>query len=519
MSKARSRVDGDGGTIPEQDVARPGIVYLVGGGPGDPGLLTLRAARLIATADAILYDRLIPTDALAGARADALLEYAGKGPRGDSKLQPEIEARMIELAREGRSVVRLKGGDPFVFGRGGEEAASLAAAGINFEIVPGVTAGVAAAAYAGIPVTHREHAGAVAFVTGQESPEKPESAIDWPALAKFPGTLVFYMGVKNLPSIAAHLIEGGRAPDEPAAVIAQGTTARQRTVAGELATIARLAADAEVKPPALTVIGDVVGERERIAWFERRPLFGRTVAVTRARAQAGTLAARLRALGAHVVEAPAIEVEPRADAETRAAAASAGGFNLIVFSSVNAVEGFFAELARDGRDARALPGVRIGAVGTATAAALRKRGVIADIVPERQTAEGMLAALEGENLGGRRVLLPQAANARPTLADGLRARGAVVTEAVFYDTRPRPLDDATRQAVVTADFVTFASGSAVASLIEALGGPDALRTSKLVSIGPTTSAALRRHGLEPLAEAERHDIDGLVEALTKVQGE
>ncbi|MBK5230742.1 MAG: uroporphyrinogen-III C-methyltransferase, partial [Thermoleophilia bacterium] len=363
--------------------------------------MTLRATELIASADAILYDRLIPDTALAGARADALKEFAGKGPRGDSKLQPDIEQRMVELAREGRSVMRLKGGDPFVFGRGGEEAATLAAAGIAFEIVPGVTAGVAAAAYAGIPVTHRDHAAAVAFVTGQENPEKSESSIDWTALASFPGTLVFYMGIKNLPQIAERLIAAGRAATQPVAVIARGTTAAQRTVTGPLDRIAELVADAGIKPPALTVVGDVVVERERIAWIEKRPLFGCTIAVTRARPRAGKLAARLRELGAAVVETPAIRIEPRDDDAVRGMAqtvAAGSDYGLICFTSANGVDAFFSALERSGADARALAGTQLAAIGAATADALRERGLIADFVPRQATAEGLLELLAEQPL-------------------------------------------------------------------------------------------------------------------------
>ncbi|MGH2905760.1 MAG: uroporphyrinogen-III C-methyltransferase [Solirubrobacterales bacterium] len=493
--------------------ARAGTVYLVGGGPGDPGLLTVRAAELIASADAILYDRLIPDSVLLGARAGAFVEFAGKGPRGDSKLQPEIEGRMVELAQQGKSVVRLKGGDPLVFGRGGEEASTLAEAGIPFEIVPGVTAGVAAAAYAGVPVTHRDHAAAVAFVTGHEDPEKPESTIDWQALASFPGTLVFYMGVKNLPRISEQLIEAGRDASEHVAVIAQGTTPAQETVTGRLVDIAELVEEAQIKPPALTVIGSVVDERERIAWFEHRPLFGFTVAVTRARAQASKLSARLRELGAAVVEAPAISTAPRDDDEVRAATAAAGGTDLIAFTSANGVDAFFAALARDGRDARALPGVRFAAIGGATAEALNAHGIIADLVPERSAAEGLLELLADEDLTGKRILLAVAANARPVLGEGLRERGANVSEVAYYDTTAEPLGDDAKAAVAGADFITFASGSAVHSLVEALGGGEQLKQAQTVSIGPTTSAALREHGLEPTTEASKHDIDGLVEAL------
>lgn len=493
-----------------------GKVYLVGAGPGDPGLMTARALELIANADAVLYDRLIPDSALDGAREDAILEYAGKGPSGDSVKQGGIEARMLELAEEGKSVVRLKGGDPFVFGRGGEEAAVLAERGIAFEVVPGVTAGVAAAAYAGVPVTHRDHAAAVAFITGHEDPTKPETSMDWPAIAAFPGTLVFYMGVKNLPRISEQLIEAGRSADEPVAVIERGTTTAQRTVTGRLVDIPELAVEADIKPPALTVIGDVVKEREQIAWFEDRPLFGRKVAVTRARAQASKFAEQLRALGAEVVQAPAISTRERSDEAVAAAVAEVETFGLIAFTSAAGVESFFNALARDGKDARALAGIEFGVVGGATKDALASHGILADYIPARQTAEGLLDVLSEDLLGGKRVLLPLASEARRVLPDGLRAAGAEVHETAFYDTVIEELSEAQRVAVADAEFVTFASGSAVHSLLTAIGGPDPLQGCALVSIGPTTSEALREHDLEPTIEADQHDIDGLLAALLKI---
>ena len=285
-------------------------VHLVGAGPGDPGLMSVRALELIARAEVIIYDRLIPTTALDGARDGAELIYAGKEGGGPSVGQPEIQALLLEHGAAGREVVRLKGGDPFVFGRGGEEAEALREAGIPFTIVPGITAGVAASAYAGIPVTHRDSASAVAFITGHEDPEKPESALDWASLAAFPGTLVFYMGVKRLAGIAERLIAGGRPDSEPAAVIERGTLPGQRVVSGTLATIAGLAVEQDIHAPAISLIGSVAALRPQLAWFEAQPLFGRTVAVTRARAQASGLAGRLRELGAEVVEAPAIRITP-----------------------------------------------------------------------------------------------------------------------------------------------------------------------------------------------------------------
>ncbi|MET0816029.1 MAG: uroporphyrinogen-III C-methyltransferase, partial [Solirubrobacteraceae bacterium] len=305
-------------------------VHLVGAGPGDPGLLTVRAAELIARADVILYDRLIPERALDGARADAVLIYVGKEGGGPQMPQEEINRLIVEHGRAGREVVRLKGGDPFVFGRGGEEALVCFEAGIPFTVVPGITAGVAAPAYAGVPVTHRELASGVAFVTGHENPEKPETALDWPALAAFPGTLVFYMGVRALPRIASQLVAGGRAAEEPVAVVEQGTLPGQRTLLATLGTVAERATAEGIRAPAITLVGPVAGLREQLAWLERRPLSGRSVTVTRARPQASALAGRLRELGATVVEAPAIRVEPVA-----ASLPALEGFDLVCVTSPN----------------------------------------------------------------------------------------------------------------------------------------------------------------------------------------
>jgi uroporphyrinogen III methyltransferase / synthase len=479
-----------------------GIVYLVGAGPGDPGLMTRRSLELIAAADAILYDRLIPGGALDGARADAELRYVGKEPGRPAVAQEEINELLVSLGRAGKRVVRLKGGDPFVFGRGGEEAEALASAGVRFEVVPGVTAGVAAPAYAGIPVTHRDAASAVAFVTGHEDPSKDGSAIDWEALARFPGTLVFYMGVKNLPLIAERLVAAGRPAAEPAAVVARGTLAGQRTVTATLGEIAAAVEAAEVRPPAITVVGPVAELQETLAWLERRPLHGEVVAVTRARAQASELAGRLRALGADVVETPAIRIEPLAVELPEAP-------DLLCFTSPNGVRLYFEAL--DG-DARSLAGTRIAAIGPGTATALREHGIEADVVPERFVAEGLLEALDGEPLEGRRVLVARAAEARDTLPDGLRERGAQVEVLALYRTAAEPLSEAQSGALERATYVTFTSSSTVRYFLSAAGTlPDGARA---VSIGPVTSATLREHGLDPAVEAERHDIDGLVEALT-----
>jgi uroporphyrinogen III methyltransferase/synthase len=493
--------------------ARPGVVYLVGAGPGDPGLMTARSLELIVDADMVFYDRLIPPGALDGARDDAELIYVGKVPSRPSVPQEEIGARLVEAARSGRSVVRLKGGDPFVFGRGGEEGEALREAGVEFEVVPGVTAGVAATAYAGIPVTHRDDASAVAFVTGHEDPTKSEAALDWGALARFPGTLVLYMGVKRLRENATALIEAGRDPAEPAAIVERGTMEGQRTVVATLGTLVETAEREGVGAPALIVVGAVVARRESLAWLERRPLHGRRVVVTRARAQASGLAATLRGLGAEVVELPAIRIEPRTGSEeVRRAAAEIGAYSLICLTSPNGVRLLFEALAAAGLDARALGGVTVAAIGPGTARALAELGIAADIVPERFVAEALVEALEGVEVAGRRVLVARAAEARDLLPEALRERGAEVDVVALYETvRETPAPEAV-EAAQGADYVTFTSSSTVRNLTEALGDrfPG---NARVVSIGPITSEAARAAGLEVAVEAERHDVDGLVAAL------
>ena len=480
-------------------------MYLVGAGPGDPGLLTARALELIARADVILHDRLIPPGALDGARADARLVYVGKEGGGEAVPQEETTALLVTEARAGREVVRLKGGDPFVFGRGGEEAEALVAAGIPWEVVPGITSGIAAPAYAGIPVTHRDRASAVALITGHEDPAKPESALDWTALAAFPGTLVFYMGVRQLGRIAEALIAAGRSPDDPAAVVERGTLPGQRTVLAPLAELPERVREAGIRPPSITLVGPVAGLRDDLAWFESRPLHGRTVAVTRARAQASGLAARLRALGAEVVEAPAIRIHP-----LEFTLPDLGGYDLLCLTSPNGVEALFGAL----RDARDLVGLTVAAIGPGTARALRERGVEADVVPERFVAEGLVEALADVPVS--RALIARASEARDVLPDALRERGAEVDVVALYETVREELSDAERERALAADYVTFTSSSTVRFFLEAAGRPNG--TARLVSIGPVTSQTLREHGLEPHVEATRHDVDGLVAALEEDAG-
>jgi uroporphyrinogen III methyltransferase / synthase len=491
----------------------PGIVYLVGAGPGDPGLMTARSLELIVAADVIVHDRLIPSGSLALARRDAELLYVGKEPGSASVAQDEIADLLIDRARQGKLVVRLKGGDPFVFGRGGEEAEALAEAEIPFEVVPGVTAGVAAPAYAGIPVTHRDDASAVAFVTGHEDPEKEDSALDYEALAKFPGTLVFYMGVKALPRIAERLIEAGRDAAEPAAVVERGTLPGQLTVTSTLEGIAAAVEEAGIKPPSVTVVGPVAARRERIAWLERRPLHGKKVVVTRARAQASELSRQLDALGAEPIELPAIMIEPRIDSEeVRRAVEALHTYALVCLTSANGVDILFEAMAAQGRDARALANASVAAIGAGTEAALAAHGVIADIVPERFVAEELVEALRKLELDGKPVLVARAAEAREVLPEALRKQGAKVDVVTLYETVAEEPDPEALERAKDADFITFTSSSTVRNFMEASsnGVPESAR---IVSIGPITSETAREAGLRVDVEAEQHDIAGLVNAL------
>jgi uroporphyrinogen III methyltransferase/synthase len=498
---------------PQPSEATPaGRVYLVGAGPGDPGLLTARALELIAHAEVILYDRLIPAEALEGARTDAEVLFVGKEGGGPSVPQEQTEALMLARAQAGLNVVRLKGGDPFVFGRGGEEALALREAGIAFEVVPGVTSGVAAPAYAGIPVTHRGLATAVALVTGHTREDGQEtSSLDWSALAAFPGTLVFYMGVRQLPQIAESLIAAGRSPAEPVAVIERGTLPAQRTVTGTLQTIADTVREQSIRPPSITVVGAVAELATELSWQPERPLEGRTVAVTRARAQSSSLARRLRELGATVIQAPAIRVRsldgPPLDPSP---------YDLVCLTSPNGVAALFERLTAAGHDSRSLSGARVAAIGPGTARALAAHGIVADVVPERFVAESLVEALA--ELPVRRALVARAREARDVLPEALRARGAEVDVLELYETIAEPLSKQALVQAQNADYITFTSSSTVRYFLEASGGKGQGASglaagTRIVSIGPVTSETLREHGLEPDVEAERHDVDGVIEAL------
>ncbi|HEU4885687.1 MAG TPA: uroporphyrinogen-III C-methyltransferase [Longimicrobium sp.] len=492
-----------------------GTVYLVGAGPGDPGLLTLRAAELMERADVLVYDALV-SPAIMERAPHAERVYVGKRGGEHHRTQEQINAILVDLAGKHRAVVRLKGGDPFVFGRGGEEALVLAQAGIPFEVVPGVTAGIAAPAYAGIPVTQRGMAASVAFVTGHEDPTKPDTDVDWAHLARGVGTVVFYMGVGKMADNFRRLIEHGRAPDTPAAAIEWGTYPRQRTVSGTLETLPAIAKEAGIGAPSLIVVGEVVSLRDELGWWDRRPLSGRRIVVTRARAQASEFAAALEALGAEVVQFPVIRIAPAADPEPlRRAAAQAASFDWIVFTSANGVERFWYALAEQKCDARSLGGVRVCAIGPATAAELERRGVTPDLVPDEFVAESAVRALlAAAPVHGARILLPRAEVARAVLPDSLRSAGAEVVEVVAYTT----VQDGSGAERVRAmldrgevDAVTFTASSTVKNFVELVGAE--IGRAKVASIGPVTSATARELGLPVNVEAAEFTTPGLVQAL------
>jgi uroporphyrinogen III methyltransferase/synthase len=482
-------------------------VYLVGAGPGDPRLNTIRGGDLLRRADVIVYDRLAADALLDLARPECLLIDAGKGPGDVTLTQDETTQLLIEHGRRGALVVRLKGGDPFVFGRGGEEAVALRASGVDYEIVPGITSAISVPAYAGIPVTHRDLAAQVTIVTAHERPGKPRADVDWAALAGLPGTLVVLMGVARLGPVAAALIAGGKPPGTPVCVTQSGTTAAQRSAVGTLATIAADVEAAAIRSPAVTVIGAVAALREQLAWAELRPLHGCRVVVTRARAQASGLVERLRDLGAEVDECAVIRVEALPGPPIDAAA-----YGLVCVTSPNAPR---LLLERCGGDARALAGATVAAIGPGTAAALREVGIVADIVAERALAEGLLEALPGE-LSGVRALVARAEEARDALPDGLRSAGAEVDVVPLYRTlAARPRDP---ERMLAADAVAFTSSSTVTRFAEALAGHDLSRV-RGVSIGPVTSATARELGVGVIAEAPQHHLDGLVAALLQVLSE
>lgn len=501
-----------------------GIVYLIGAGPGDPGLITVRGRDRLAQADVVVYDRLIGSELLDAARPGAELIYVGKRPDHHTLTQDEINAVLVEKAQAGLRVARLKGGDPFVFGRGGEEAQALAAAGLPFEVVPGITSAIAAPAYAGIPVTHRDVAASFVVITGhrrmdfEEAEDGDVLGLDWPALAAV-DTLVFLMGVSTLPVIAEQLLRAGRASETPVASIHWGTTPAQQVVTGTLADIAHRAEATGLRPPAVTVVGEVAALRDEMRWFDALPLFGQRVVVTRARAQASRLSAQLRALGADPVEFPTIAINPPEDwAPLDAAIERLEQYGWVIFTSVNGVRFFWQRLERAGKDARSFANARLGAIGPATAGALQEHGLKADLVPPKYVAEAIL-----ERIGpvdGERVLLPRADIARPALAEGLKSAGAQVDEITTYRTGLGGADKADelrrKLAESEIDVVTFTSSSTARNFVAALEPlPDLPPSLTVACIGPITAGTARDLGLPVTIVAEEYTIDGLVDSLIR----
>ncbi len=499
-----------------------GMVYLIGAGPGDPELLTLRAARRLGEADLVLYDALVHPDVLAHARTDAETVFVGKRAGRPSERQTRINARMVEAARAGRTVARLKGGDPYLFGRGSEEAEHLAEAGVPFEVVPGVPSPMAAMAYAGISFTHRELSSSVAYLTATESREKDRSEHDWAKLATGPSTLVIFMGMRKLPSLMQLLIEHGRDPATPAAVVQNASLPQQRTVVGTVGDIAERARAAGLGLPALTIVGEVVGRRDALRWYDRQPLFGKRVLVTRPDHQRGGVTTRLRDEGAAAVCAPAIRIAPPDDSAPLAAAvAGARSYRWVVFTSANGVRAFFDEVARQGLDARVLGGAQVCAIGPATSEALGAHGVRPDVVPDEFVGEGAAEAIiaADPDLAGARVLLPRAAVARMALPDRLADAGAEVDVVPAYQTLGPTEDDAARIRDVVhrrqVDVLTFTSPSTVREVAGALGEhADAAAEGFVIAcIGPVTARAARELGWPVHVVPDDYTADGLVDAL------
>ena len=492
---------------------KKGIVYLVGAGPGDPNLITVRGKSLLQEADAVVYDALIDPSILRWAHPDAELHFVGKRSGSHSMHQEEINKLLVRLGRDGKSVVRLKGGDPFIFGRGGEEGMTLAAVSIPFEIVPGISSAIAAPAYAGIPVTHRGVAGNVAIITGHRFRDGSEYEHDWSALARM-DTLVIVMGVGNMSRIVRRLLDAGKPSDTPAAVIQWGATSRQQVISGTLGEMGAKVAAAQLRPPAVTVIGPVAALRERIRWFdlpERRPLLGQRFLVTRTRAQAGQLSRLLAGQGAEPVEYPTICIVPQNAELLDAAIGRLESYTWILFTSANAVQIFWEHLQGLGKDTRALAGLKVGVIGPGTALALEQHGITPDFIPGSFVAESL--AEEIGPVAGERILLPRAEQARPVLTGRLREEGAQVDEIKIY--RAEPVLDSPPPLDV--DWVTFTSSSTVRNFILALAKhgltlPDGVKTA---CIGPITAQTARELGLPVSVVAEEYTMQGLISSIVE----
>lgn len=494
-----------------------GICYLVGAGPGDPGLLTLRGKECLEAADVVIYDYLSAPELLRFAKPTAEKIYVGKKSKDHTLSQEGINKLIVEKAREGKVVTRLKGGDPVLFGRGAEEASELAAAGIAFEIVPGVTSAIAGPAYAGIPVTHRSHCSQLTIFTGHEDPTKPETSLDYAKIAQADGTKVMLMGVERIDEITSKLIEHGARPATPIALTRWATTGRQETVEGTLETIAKKVQESGFKAPAVCVIGTVVLERDKLNWFENRPLFGKRVVVTRTRQQSSELSKKLAQLGADVIELPTIRIEQPKDLKTFGQLVmDSHTYDWIVFTSPNGVERFFEMFYKLYHDARSIGGAKIAAIGPGTAEKIKQFHLAVDLLPEKFVAEGLIAAFKDQNVENQTILWVKAEQAREVITNELTGMGAIVDEAIAYRTVPETEENSsaiTRFKEEGAQVITFTSASTVDHFLDLkLPLPEGV---KLASIGPITTQALNKHGLKADIEAKEHTIPGLVKAVEK----
>ena len=505
---------------------KKGTVYLVGAGPGDAGLLTMRGAELLARADVVVYDALVNQDLLRLAPRHAEIIYGGKRARNHAIPQEELNALLVAKAKEGKTVVRLKGGDPYIFGRGGEEAEELVEANVPFEVIPGVSSIVAGPNYAGIPLTHRDHCSSFTVITGHEDPTKDDTAVDWDQVAKAPGTKVILMGVQRIAELAGSLMAGGLDPNTPVGMIRWGTTGRQQSIEGTLANIAEVVSKTDFKPPAITVIGDVVKLRKKLNWAEHRPLFGQRIVVTRTREQASQLSKQLTERGAEVIEIPTIRIEAPDDRATLVdAMAGLGEYDWLIFTSPNGVAQFFEYFFKSFEDVRDLGALRIAAVGPATAAKLAELHLKVDLMPEHYVSSDIAKAFKAfQNIENIRMLLLRAQVANPELVRALEDLGAIVDDVSVYKTVPETEDRtgaAARFNEQGADWITFTSASTVQNfharfdLSATLQKFPKLQTA---SIGPETSKAIRALRLEPTVEAKVHTIDGLLKALETAAG-
>ncbi|MFO7570843.1 MAG: uroporphyrinogen-III C-methyltransferase [Smithellaceae bacterium] len=496
---------------------KPGKVYIIGAGPGDPGLITLAAVEALKLADVVVYDNLVNEALLQYAPSRARFIYAGKQGGDHTLTQDKINALLATEAQDGHTVARLKGGDPFIFGRGGEEAEVLVACGVPFEVIPGVTSAIAVPAYAGIPLTHRGLTSTVAFITGHEDPTKDKSDIDWQALVGI-GTLVFLMGVKNLAQITGALMSRGKSPDTPAALIRRGTTPEQKILTGTLATIVETARINAFKPPAILVVGRVVELRDTLSWFDTRPLFGKGVVITRPERQADDLAKLLAAEGARPIAFPTIAIEPPENwDELDAALDQLASCQWLIFTSANGVHFFFERLHQKGRDVRDLKGINIACIGPATARQIENKGIRVDLVPDEFIAEGILKSFAGMDLTGTSILIPRAEKARDVLPAGLRKQGAEVVVATAY----RTVNSGRKKEELTAridagevDVITFTSSSTVTNFVNIMGADYVLPASvKIACIGPVTAGAARKAGFEIDIHEQEYTMEGLVASL------